>query len=109
MQCLNSRCVLVHQQMLTVSGIFVMHVFNNFFPNCSLAIEPAMDTMVFLNMGFDISCLILVLVSYFTVMATMVCIGNHWDAVYRSTGEVRINEKTYRVLMLHTVHTKNRL
>ena len=46
--------------------------------------------MVFLNMGFDISCLVLALVSYFCVTATMVCIGNHWDAVYRSTGEVRM-------------------
>ena len=56
--------------------------------NFSLAIDTGVDTMVFLNMGFDISCLVLALVSYFCVTATMVCIGNHWDAVYRSTGEV---------------------
>ena len=58
--------------------------------NFSLAIDTGVETMVFLNMGFDISCLVLALVSYFCVTATMVCIGNHWDAVYRSTGEVRM-------------------
>ena len=45
--------------------------------------------MVFLNMGFDISSLVLLLVSYFSVTATMVCVGNHWDGVYHHTGQVR--------------------
>ena len=54
----------------------------------SLALETNVDTMVYLNLGFDISSLVLVLVSYFTLTATMVCISNHWDASYRSTGVV---------------------
>jgi len=48
---------------------------------------PNLSTMVYLNLGLDLAGFLLCLISFFSLTATMVAIGNHWDARYLVTGE----------------------
>ena len=56
---------------------------------CSLiSIDMDIEEVVWISLSLDFSSLIMFLVNYFALTATMIAFGNHWDAEYGSTGEV---------------------
>ena len=87
-------------------GDFRRHYDVTVMPSFSLAIPMRdLQTMVAVNLAIDSTAFLLCLVGFFALTATMVAVGNHWDAVYTVTGDVstaRFRYKTVNIL----VHTE---